>query len=215
VKLVANCKPDQNYLDVGCGIGRLIEYIKPNARRIVGLEPDIERFKICSSRFLDCQNIQILNSSIGEYNDAFPNQHFDLILLSMVLQHVPTATCNQILRDVHQLLAPNGVAIVATTHFFDERFIYTRDTTPRSSDEFDRYAQDTSNQPWDIPVRMFSRSSFLGQLEQAALEVIVWNQYCYFRPECVGFFANVYNVSAAAIKDIGVSQFAVVKRRGD
>jgi ubiquinone/menaquinone biosynthesis C-methylase UbiE len=215
LRLVGNCKTDQNYLDVGSGSGRIIEIMRPNAKRMTGLEPDIERFKSCRDNYLNCENVQIFNSTTSEYNDAFPNERFDVIIVSMVLQHVSTTTCGQILRDVQKLLAPNGVGIVATTHFFDERFLYQFDTNPKSSDEFDRYAENCSDQEWGIPVRMFSKGSFYREIEQAALEVIVWNQFCYFRPEKLAHFAPLYHVPADAIRDTAISQFAVVRRRSD
>jgi ubiquinone/menaquinone biosynthesis C-methylase UbiE len=215
LKLVANCKTDQNYLDVGSGSGRIIEIMKHNAKRLIGLEPDIERFKSCRDSFRNCENIQIFNSTASEYNDAFPDERFDVIIVSMVLQHVPTTTCGQILRDVQKLLAPNGVGIVATTHFFDERFLYQFDANPKGSNEFDRYAENCLDQQWGIPVRMFSKGSFYRELEQAALEVVIWNQFSYFRAEKLDHFAHLYGVPTNAIRDTGISQFAVVRRRRD
>jgi 2-polyprenyl-3-methyl-5-hydroxy-6-metoxy-1,4-benzoquinol methylase len=215
LKLVASCKTDQNYLDVGSGFGRIIDIVRPNAKRIIGLEPDVERFKSCKDRYYDCENIQIFNLTTSEYNQAFPDRRFDVIVVSMVLQHVSTTTCGQILRDVHELLAPNGVGIVATTHFFEERFVYQRSTKPKSSTEFDCYAENSLDQEWGIPVRMFSKGSFHREIERAGLQVITWNQCSYVRPEKLADFARLYGIPTDALQNTGISQFAVVRRRSD
>jgi ubiquinone/menaquinone biosynthesis C-methylase UbiE len=215
LKLVANCKTDQIYLDVGSGFGRIIDILQPNAKRIIGLEPDIERFKFCRDRYFDRENIQLFNLTTSDYSRAFPDQRFDVIVVSMVLQHVSTTTCGQILRDVHELLAPNGVGIVATTNFFDERFVYQLSTKPRTSAEFDRYAENSSDQQWGIPVRMFSKGSFYREIERASLQVITWNQCSYLRPEKLADFARLYDLPADSLRDTGISQFAVVRRRSD
>jgi 2-polyprenyl-3-methyl-5-hydroxy-6-metoxy-1,4-benzoquinol methylase len=215
LKLVANCKTDQDYLDVGSGFGRIIDILEPNAKRIIGLEPDIDLFKCCRDRYLGCENIEIFNSTTSEYRRACPDKRFDVIVVSMVLQHVSTTTCGQILCDVDKLLAPNGVGIVATTHFFDERFVYQRDTKPKSSVEFDRYAENCSDQEWGLPVRMFSKGSFYREIERAALEVITWYQCSYLRPEKLADFARLYDLPTDPLRDSGISQFAVVRRRSD
>ena len=212
LKLIANCKPNAQYLDIGCGFGRIIDIVKHSVGRMVGLEPDPERFRACYKGHHDGDRISIVNSTSLEYKHAHPQDRFDIIVVSMVLQHVSTKICDQILRDVHDPLMPEGVAIIGTTQQEVERFTFESDSTPRNVEEFDRYAEDTANQEWGIPVRMFSKASFHRAIEQAGLHTIHWGQFSYFRPEKLAWWAARSGVSPEAIQDVGISQYAVVKR---
>jgi len=136
-----------------------------------------------------------------------------MVVVSMVAQHVPAAICDRILADVHDLLASDGVGMIGTTQQEVERFTRQSDQTPLDPDAFDRYAADSASQDQGIPVRQFSRESFLAALDRAGLEVVRWGQFSYIRPEKLGWFARWMGSSAEAIRDVGTSQYAVVRRR--
>jgi len=212
LKLIANCKPNAKYLDIGCGLGRIIQIVQHSVGGLVGLEPDPERFQACYDRHHDGDRIRIINSTSLEYKDAHPEDRFDIIAVSMVLQHVPTAICDQILCDVHDLLMPEGVAIIAATQQEIERFTFEFNPTLQIVEEFDRYAEDTANQEWGIPVRMFSKASFHRAIEQGGLHIIHWGQFSYYRPEKLAWWAARSGVPPEAIQDVAISQYAVVKR---
>jgi SAM-dependent methyltransferase len=211
VKLIVNCRPNAKLLDVGCGLGRIIDLVRHNVDSLVGLEPDRERFGACYKGNRGRDRICIVNSTSLEYKNAHPGKCFDIVTVSMVLQHVPTAMCDQILRDVRDLLLPDGVAIIATTQQELERYTLQSDPTPRSVEEFDRYAEDTANQHLGVPVRTFSKASLREAIERAGLMVIHWGQFSYIRPEKLAWFAAHIGVAPETIQDVGTSQYAVVK----
>jgi 2-polyprenyl-3-methyl-5-hydroxy-6-metoxy-1,4-benzoquinol methylase len=213
LKLIASCKPGAKYLDIGSGLGRIVDMMRHSAGTLIGLEPDVSRFQVCHRAYHDGERVRILNSTTSAFRDAHPEARFDVITLSMVLQHVSTGTCEQILRDVHELLTPDGVAMISTTHFYEERFTFQLKPAPQSSEDYDRYASDTANGQWGIPVRMFSKASFLSALERAALETTVWGPFSYVRPERLSGIAALYGAPPEALRDMGISQYAVVKRR--
>jgi SAM-dependent methyltransferase len=210
--LIANCRPEAKYLDIGCGEGRVIDIVQHCIGSLVGLEPDPKRFQACYKTHNDGHRIRIINSTSAEYRDANPSDRFDIIALSMVLQHVPTGVCDQILQDVRALLMPEGVAIIATTQRKVEQFTFALNSTPRTVEEFDRYAADTANQPYGLPVRNFSKDSFRQAIERAGLDIIHWGQFSYVRPEKLGWVAAQLGLSPEAIEDVATSQHAVVKR---
>jgi len=212
LNLIANCKPNAKYLDIGCGEGRVIDIVKHNIGNLVGLEPDLERYQTCYKAHDDGDRIRIINSTSLEYKNAHPEDRFDIIAVSMVLQHVPTGICDQILRDVRELLMLGGVAIIATTQQTVERLTFTSNPTRQNVEDFDRYAADTANQQWGLPVRMFSKASFFRAIEQAGLHVVHWGQFSYVRPGKLTWVAGQIGVSPEAIQDVGTSQYAVVKR---
>lgn len=212
LKLVACCKQGGTFLDIGSGFGRIVEIIRPYARHVVALEPDAERFRYCRDIHAGRPNIEVHRAVSAGYRAENPGRTFDVITFSMVMQHVSTRQAQDILQNISTLLAPDGLAVIGTTHFFDERFVYETRHVPVSAGEFDLYAADIAHQEWGIPVRLFSKESFLAALADASLEVVLWKQFCYVRPEAVKTFAGRYEVPADAIRDTGTSQFAVVRK---
>ena len=215
LKVIVACRANARYLDIGSGWGRIIDIVHPSAAVLVGLEPDTRRFAHCFKTYHDGGRTCIFNTSSLEFRTAYPQERFDVITLSMVLQHVATSVCDQILLDVRELLAPDGLAIIATTQQERERFIFQFDKTIQTVEAFDRYALESLDQPFGLPVRYFSKISFQQALERAGLQVVHWGQFSYIRPERLEGFAAFSNTTPDAIRDVGDSQYAVVKRAGD
>lgn len=213
LRLVVGCRPRARLVDIGCGLGRVVGLVHEDVESIVGLEPDPERFADCHAAFHDGNRIEILNSTSGRYKADHPGKTFDVAVVSMVIQHVSTQICDGILADLHDLLRDDGVGVIATTQQEVERFTLQKDATPLSAAAFDRYAEDSAGQDKGIPVRQFSRHSFLAALDRAGLELIRWGQFSYIRPDRVGWFAKWFGTKPDAICDVGTSQYAVVKKR--
>jgi protein-L-isoaspartate O-methyltransferase len=213
LRFVAACKPRSELLDIGCGLGRVVDVMRHDVASIVGLEPDADRFGTCHASFHDGGRIQIHHCTSADYRAAHPGRRFDIVVVSMVIQHVPTRTCDLILADVPELLADDGIGVIATTQQDAERFTFQSDQTPRSREAFDRYASDSSDQTHGIPVRQFSKASFLAALDRAGLDMVRWGQFSYLRPEKLGWFAKWMGSTTDAIKDVATSQYAVVRRR--
>ena len=214
VKLLATCQAGGRLLDIGCGLGRIIGLVGERCRTIVGLEPDATRFQACHAAWHDGHRTHILRTTSTDYRGRHPHAAFDLVVVSMVIQHVATTTCDRILADVGELLAPDGLGVIATTQQEVERFTFQGDQTNRSVAAFDRYADSSDAQRWGIPVRQFSRDSFLDAVRRAGLEVVRWGQFSYLRPAKVSWFAAWMGSTPDAIRDVGTSQYAVVRRPG-
>ena len=211
LQVVAAAKPDATLLEIGCGLGRIIQFMN-HVGPIVGLEPDVVRFQACHELLHDATRVQILNCTSTHYKSHHSERRFGIVVVSMVIQHVPTATCDRILLDVHDLLAADGLAVVATTQQDEERFTYQADQTPRTAKEFDDYAADSSSQAYGIPVRQFSKASFLAAIGRSGLSVVRWGQFSYVRPEKVAWFAKWMGSRPVAIQDVASSQYAILKR---
>ncbi|MCE9630296.1 MAG: class I SAM-dependent methyltransferase [Planctomycetia bacterium] len=211
LQLVAASKPDAALLEIGCGLGRIIRVMN-HVGPIVGLEPDAERFRASFASLHDGERVQILNCTSTSYRTVHPQRRFGIVVVSMVIQHVPTTTCDRILRDVHDFLAADGLAVVATTQQDEERFTYQADQTHRRMDEFDAYAGESASQTRGIPVRQFSKASFLAAVRQSGLSVVRWGQFSYVRPEKVAWFAKWMGSRPVAIQDVATSQYAILRR---
>jgi hypothetical protein len=119
-----------------------------------------------------------------------------------------------LLGDVRELLAPGGIAVIGTTHFGEERFGAEADAAPQDRGDFDRYAEASAAQDKGIPVRMFSKDSLLREIERAGLEAVVWRPFSYVRPESLDRVAAMYGVTVDQVRDVGLSQYAVVRPSG-
>jgi cyclopropane fatty-acyl-phospholipid synthase-like methyltransferase len=212
IKLIAACKAGGAFLDVGSGLGRIVKQLWPDAGTVTGLEPDLKRYLACRNRLSGRDHVDVLNMTSWDYRKRFPERRFDFTTVSMVVQHVSTQACRDILRDVREFMAPGGVAMISTTHFFEERFTYEMDLAPHAATEFDRYADASEHQDKGIPVRMFSKASLLAEIEQAGLQVVDWRQFSYVRPEKVEGMASMFGVPIERLRDFGLSQYAVVRR---
>ena len=87
---------NKRVLDVGCGDGTLMEYLKINQKNDVrGLEPKKELVQTCISK-----GLSVIEGDAEKELIQFPNKSFDYVVLSQTLQAFlnPEAVLNQLLR---------------------------------------------------------------------------------------------------------------------
>jgi SAM-dependent methyltransferase len=98
-------------LDFGCGLGRNFPYLASIAREVVGfdLPPMIER-----CRTLGTQPVALLTSDWQEVSA----RTYDLIMATLVLQHVETSACLAYLHDFARL-APVTYVLTRVRSDFD------------------------------------------------------------------------------------------------
>jgi SAM-dependent methyltransferase len=112
--------PSGHMLDVGCGSGSFLEAAyRRGCWQLTGIEPS----PLAAEQARDRVPVPIMPLQLQQA--PFPAQHFDVITLLGVLEHLhePLAT----LRHVHRLLKPNGVVAVYVPNFHYLRF---KDTGP-------------------------------------------------------------------------------------
>ena len=130
LQLVVGCRPRASVVDIGCGLGRVIGLLHSKVESMVGLEPDLDRYSDCCKAYHDGSRIQILNTTSDRYKTNFPDKLFDIGVVSMVIQHVSTDTCQGILADLHDLLRNDGIGVVATNLQGVDRFTLQTDPPP-------------------------------------------------------------------------------------
>src|SRR5947208_10005795 len=90
-------------LDAGTGEGRLLPMLSRFAADVVALDPDPERLAAARYVELPGTRVDFVNREITEYD----GEPFDLILCSHVIQHVPTARVEPILRALRSRAKPD------------------------------------------------------------------------------------------------------------
>jgi len=108
--------PQQRFIDVGAGEGRLTIAFTPFFREIIFLEPDILRLEKAKNNFFRAgiKNIQIKQTTLQ--NSGIESNSCDLILISHVIQHVETSTLSEIFSMAYKILKKDGKIIVTTSH---------------------------------------------------------------------------------------------------
>ncbi len=102
-------------LDFGCGIGDFLAHAQSKGWSVHGIEPNEKAREIASDK---------LNNAILDNNglNKFPDNHFDLITLFHVLEHVYSP--DDLLSDLLRVLKPDGRLILAlpNKNSFDAKF---------------------------------------------------------------------------------------------
>lgn len=180
---------------------------------VVALEPDVARCKFVHDAFHSPPEVTILNSMSKDYIEANPGKKFDLINLSMVIQHVPTTVCTELMKDISMLLSNEGVAVISTTHGVERTRGFRLSKAPDriSRADYNKYAESIEEQTSGLPVRRFSRQD-LEQEVAPFFEIIQWTQYCYYRPEKVGWFCANLQAEPEDLVDVANSQFVIVRK---
>jgi phospholipid N-methyltransferase len=215
VKILAAAFGSGSMIDIGTGRGRICEAVLGKISEIVALEPDPGRCNWTRELFAERESVTVENLLTHDYIAQHPGKQFDLAVLGMVVQHLPTYNAAAVMKDVASLTRSGGIAIASTTHAIEKAkcFTYQHVSDARiSEEEFNAYAADSKSQDKGLPVHRFSRSEFEALVPQS-FEILHWTQFSYYRPEYLQRFAEVHQVEPEELANIGNSQFLVLKKK--
>jgi SAM-dependent methyltransferase len=214
INLLASVYSTGSMIDIGCGRGRISEAAAGRISEVVALEPDPGRCNWSREALAEYDNVTVLNQMTYEYIENNPGKQFDLVVLSMVLQHLSTHNCKRLLDDVASLTRSGGLALLSTTHAIEKArcFTYQHVADSRiSEEEFNEYADNPQSQDKGLPVHRFSRSE-LEAIVPDRFDRLQWTQFSYYRPEFLSQFAKVHNVEPEELANVGNSQFIVLRK---
>ena len=108
LKPLVNVLPnDSTVLDVGCGSGRDLLWLKDRGYRIVGLERSAELAGLAQQK-VDCE---IIRADFESFD--FSTLKFDAVLLIGVLVHVPHPKMLPVLKRIMKALRPGGWILIS------------------------------------------------------------------------------------------------------
>jgi len=110
----------ETLLDIGVGIGELIELEKQKFRKIYGIDADEESVKICRKRFENDENIYIIDGNINDLENLFEDRKFDYITCLDVLEHIKVEECKKALNNIYNLLIDGGKFIFTGPGVFEK-----------------------------------------------------------------------------------------------
>lgn len=98
-------------LDVGCGSGEFLDFLKEQSWETTGIEPSEELSHVASSRGLNVHTLTFEN-----YLAKDTHEKFDVITLMNVLEHVPNPSA--FILNCKKLLKENGIIVIKVPNDF-------------------------------------------------------------------------------------------------
>jgi len=110
----------ETLLDIGVGVGELIELEKQKFEKIYGIDADEESVEICRKRFENDGNVYIKQGGIDNLKDLFQDKKFDYITCLDILEHIKVKECKKALNNNYDLLRDDGKFIFTGPGVFEK-----------------------------------------------------------------------------------------------
>lgn len=121
IKSLASVQPGDRVLDFGCGRGELALHFGKDKIHVIGIDTSEPAIKICNQtlkhwkkdiREID-QFVTFLRGELHQQN--LPDNHFNLAILSDLIEHLTPETVTSALKEIKRLLKPNGRLLLHTS----------------------------------------------------------------------------------------------------
>ena len=109
---LAEIKPSDRIIDVGCGSGKMVEAISKRLGingEIIGLEPSKYLIENCKKNNLN-RNVKFVQGIMEEI--PYPNKSFDIVLSSLAIHHVPRKAKQKAFKEFNRILKENGRLLI-------------------------------------------------------------------------------------------------------
>jgi SAM-dependent methyltransferase len=114
-------------LEIGCGAGRMSEFLLPRVRSLTGIDVSTEMIDLARTRLGSRPNLELIPTS-GNDLALFADGSFDLIVSYVVLHHVPKSVVRDYFREIRRVLRPGGVFRGQLSEIRDPAFVAPSDT---------------------------------------------------------------------------------------
>jgi len=143
---------DSKVLDIGCGIGRVENFLSDYVNEIHGV--DISSLMIKKAKMSVRKNNVFFHVNNGSSLEMFENKYFDLIFSFYVFQHFSKNIAYEYIKEISRILKKNGKFLC--------QFQY--------KDENEQINDPNEEHPWGI--RLYNKNDILLLAEKGNLNVI-------------------------------------------
>jgi ubiquinone/menaquinone biosynthesis C-methylase UbiE len=106
--LLALVPRDAVVLEIGCGIGRVLQHLSDGCREVHGVDISTEMVERGSRRLSHLSNVHLHHGN-GYDLGLFEDGRFDLVFSSFVFQHMPKTIAFNYMTEAARVLKPGGV----------------------------------------------------------------------------------------------------------
>lgn len=92
--------------DIGCGIGRMDEFVAPHVQSLCGVDVSGEMVRRATERLRHLPNVRFVEGD--GFSLPLPDQSLDLVFSHIVLQHTPRHVTRAYFADAFRVLRPGG-----------------------------------------------------------------------------------------------------------
>ena len=148
-------KNDGVLLDVGCGEGRHIFGVMQDypLMKCIGIDMDHESIKIAEEGYAYFKSISHAGAEFlkgSAYNIPFPDNFFDLVICSEVLEHLHEY--NDAVKEMHRVLKPGGKLYASVPASWPEKICWN-------------LSKDYQNQPGGH-LRIFDQKELVSEIQE-------------------------------------------------
>ena len=139
---------EKTFLEVGCGVGRMLRAAAGKFRKVIGIDVSDEAIARARDLLKDCQTVKL---EVGNGIDlsSIPSGSVDVAISFAAITSMPTEVIAGYLREIHRVLSPTGIVRL-------QMYLGTPQTVS---------AQNT------LTLRCFSRDNFASALAAAGFRI--------------------------------------------
>lgn len=186
---LANPKPTDRILDVGCGRGELSFMLAYRGVQVTGVDYSADSIQLCEElkgilpkrvqKKLRFKQVNILDDRLN-----FETEAYDLIFFLDVIEHLATSEGEKALENIYRLLRPGGRLVIHTNNLLFEKVAYKAlayfyHGLKAFTDFGDRSIQESKTPYEHLHIRYYSKGMLARALREAGFAVKVW----YTRPK--------------------------------
>ena len=139
-------KASLKLLDVGCGTGNYIDYIKGKVGSCTGLEFNDGMLVTAKAKHKDNDNVKLTSGSATNM-DQFESETFDIVIMTQVIQHIPTELQGIAFTNIRRVMKQEGVfwTLISTPIQLKEGFWWDF-LIPKAAERLGSRSPDTERQ---------------------------------------------------------------------
>ncbi|MBU0732094.1 class I SAM-dependent methyltransferase [Patescibacteria group bacterium] len=111
-------KKGDEVLDLGCGNGRLVEFLIPLGIKYTGCDNSNQLLKFASEKYTDTKFV------VGDFmHPPFEKEEFDVVMAIASLHHVPSGELRlRALKEIYRILKPGGYLLMTNWYLYQKKY---------------------------------------------------------------------------------------------